>query len=99
MLAYEQMPDHDFVKKYGIELVDLDSLLAQSDFVSLHTPMTPQTRQMINAGTLAKMKRGSILINTARGGLVHEGDLLDALSFGSSGRRRVGRDGYRAAAC
>lgn len=82
MLAHEQMPNRDFVAQYGIELVDLGTLLAQSDFVSVHTPMTPATRQLINRDTLAKMKRGSVLINTSRGGMIHEGDLYDALTSG-----------------
>lgn len=65
-----------------IEQVSLDELLARSDFISLHTPHTPSTEGMINADTIAKMKDGVILINTARGALIHEKDLADALSSG-----------------
>jgi len=61
------------------KLVDLDSLLSQSDFVSLHCKLTDQTRGMINKDTLNKMKKGSYLINTARGYLVNEDDLYEAL--------------------
>ena len=68
--------------KHGIELVDLDALLARSDFVSLHVPMSAETQELINQRTLARMKRGSILINTARGGLVNENDLVAALRSG-----------------
>ena len=82
LVAYEKFPDQAFVAKYDVELVDLDTLLAQSDFVTLHTPMSPETRALINAQSLAKMKRGSFLINTARGGLVEEQALLDALNSG-----------------
>lgn len=82
LVAFEQFPDREFARKYNVELVDLDTLLAQSDFVTLHTPMTPQTRELINRDTLAKMKRGSVLVNTARGGLVNEADLLEALVSG-----------------
>jgi D-3-phosphoglycerate dehydrogenase/(S)-sulfolactate dehydrogenase len=82
LLACETFPDREFAAKYGIEIVDLDTLLAQSDFVSLHAPMTPETHELINARTLKRMKRGSILINTARGGLVNEADLLAALESG-----------------
>ncbi|MEX0675806.1 MAG: phosphoglycerate dehydrogenase [Pirellulales bacterium] len=82
LVAFEQFPDREFARKYNVELVDLDTLLAQSDFVTLHTPMTPQTRELINRDTLAKMKRGSVLVNTARGGLVNEADLLAALVSG-----------------
>lgn len=82
IMAYEKMPDRAFVTKYRIQLADLDTLLSHSDFVSLHTPMSPETEGIINKKTLAKMKKGSILINTARGGLVNEGDLLAALKSG-----------------
>ncbi len=85
LLAFEMIPDRDFVRRYGIELVDLDTLLARSDFVTLHVPLTAETRGLINRATLAKMKRGAILVNTARGGLVVEADLLDALRSGQLG--------------
>lgn len=65
-----------------IEQVSLDELLARSDFISLHTPHTPSTEGMINKETIAKMKDGVILINTARGALINEQDLADALSSG-----------------
>ncbi|MEX2286034.1 MAG: phosphoglycerate dehydrogenase [Planctomycetaceae bacterium] len=82
VLAYEPYPDRDFVKQWKIELTDLDTLLARSDFVSLHAPMTADNRHLINARTLAKMKQGSVLINTARGSLVDEKALYDALKSG-----------------
>ncbi len=82
LLAYEKFPDLEFVQRHGIRLVDLDTLLAESDFVSLHMPMNEETRGLINARTLALMKPGSLLINTARGGLVNEADLLAALKSG-----------------
>ncbi|MEG0620915.1 MAG: D-2-hydroxyacid dehydrogenase [Raoultibacter sp.] len=62
--------------------VELDELLAQSDFVSLHCPATPKTNNMINEGTLAKMKEGAVLINTARGTLVDEAAVAAALRTG-----------------
>jgi D-3-phosphoglycerate dehydrogenase len=82
LLAHEKFPDAAFAAKYGIRLVDLDTLWAQSDFVTLHTPMSPETRALVNAQSLAKMKRGGFLINTARGGLVDESALLGALQSG-----------------
>ena len=64
------------------EYVDLDTLLAQSDFVSLHCPQTAETTHLINAETIAKMKDAAMLVNTARGGLVDEHALVDALNSG-----------------
>ena len=82
LLAFEKFPDMAFVKAHAIELVDLDTLLSRSDFVTLHTPMTADTQGMIDRRTLARMKPGSLLINTARGGLVNEPDLVEALKAG-----------------
>jgi D-3-phosphoglycerate dehydrogenase len=82
LVAFEQFPNQQFARQYNVELVDLDSLLAQADFVTLHTPLTPETRALIDRKTLARMKPGSVLVNTARGGLVNEDDLLAALQSG-----------------
>jgi D-3-phosphoglycerate dehydrogenase / 2-oxoglutarate reductase len=79
LLAYEPYPDRDFVSKYGIRLVSFDELLAHSDYLSLHMPLTPESRQIVNRASLAKMKPTAFLINTARGALVNEADLVDAL--------------------
>ena len=64
------------------EYVDLDTLLSESDVISLHCPLFPETEKIINAETIAKMKDGAILLNTARGGLVDESALLEALTAG-----------------
>src|SRR5262249_49788394 len=69
-------------RELGIQLVSFDQLLAEADFVSLHAPMNESTRGMIHRGTLSRMRAGSILINTARGKLVVEEDLADALRSG-----------------
>ena len=66
----------------GVEFVDFDTLLARSDVLSLHCPATPATRGLINAGALAKAKPGMILLNTARGALVDEEAVADALESG-----------------
>ncbi len=65
--------------------VDFDTLLAQSDVVSLHVPLTPATRNMIGAAQLAALRPGSVLINAARGGVVDEGALVEALRSGQLG--------------
>ena len=68
-----------------VEPVDLDQIWARSDAISLHCPLTPQTQQMVNRHTLSACKRGVILVNTARGGLVDEPDLLAAVQSGQIG--------------
>lgn len=69
-------------KELGVVYAGLDELLAKSDFVSLHVPLTEETRHMINKGTFSKMKEGSYLVNTARGPIVDERDLVEALRSG-----------------
>lgn len=64
---------------YGANPVDLDTLLHESDFVSLHVPLTQNTKHLVNVGFLAKMKPNAILVNTARGGVVDQAALYDAL--------------------
>ncbi len=70
---------------HGVELVSLDDLLARSDFITMHTPITNETRHIINGTTLAKMKVGVRIVNCARGGLVEEGALYEALMSGHVG--------------
>jgi D-3-phosphoglycerate dehydrogenase / 2-oxoglutarate reductase len=69
----------------GVENVSFDDLLARSDFISVHAPLQPATRGLINAKALAKMKKGGFLINTARGPLVDEAALIAALDAGHLG--------------
>lgn len=64
------------------QLVPLDALLATADYISFHTPLTDQTRGMVNAAMLGKMKKGVILINTGRGKIINEPDLAAALASG-----------------
>lgn len=81
VLAYSRTVKPELASE-GVEYVDLDTLLAQSDFVSLHVPMTAATAKMINAESIAKMKDGAVLINCARGGVVDSEALAVALNNG-----------------
>ncbi len=80
VLAYSRTnrPEFSQLAKY----VDFDTLLSESDFVTLHCPLFEKNTHMINASTIAKMKDGAILINTARGGLLDEADVANALKSG-----------------
>ena len=80
VLYNKHTPDPDAERELGVKFATLDELLGASDFVSLHVPLTPETRHMMNAATFAKMKKGSYLINTARGPIVDERALVNALS-------------------
>jgi phosphoglycerate dehydrogenase-like enzyme len=82
LLAYDPVADTAFAAAHGVTLVPFERLLAESDFLSLHLPLTAESRHLINRMTLARMKPTCFLINTARGGLVCEPDLLDALRGG-----------------
>jgi phosphoglycerate dehydrogenase-like enzyme len=82
VVALEPFPNAEFVAKWGIEIVDLDTLLARSDYVTLHCPATKEAIHMMNDANFAKMKDGSVLINTARGALVDEKALVRALDSG-----------------
>jgi glyoxylate reductase len=75
-------PDPEAEKELGVKFASLDELLSTSDFISLHVPLTEETRGLINKETLGKMKRGSYLVNTARGPIVCEQDLAEALRTG-----------------
>jgi glyoxylate reductase len=92
VLYQKRSRDEEMEKEYGVEFAELDQLLAESDVVSLHVPLTDETRGMMNAETFAKMKHGAILINTARGPVIHETDLVEALRDGKLGG--VGMDVY-----
>lgn len=80
VVAYDPFAPDALFKAEGVaRITDLDALLAQSDIVSLHSPLTPETRNLINAERLALMKPDAIIVNTARGGLIDEPALLAAL--------------------
>jgi phosphoglycerate dehydrogenase-like enzyme len=85
ILGYDLVPDTAFAAQNDITLMPLEQLLAESDFLSLHLPVTPQTRYVINRESLARMKPTAFLINTGRGALVSEADLYEALKAGRLG--------------
>ena len=85
VLYNKHSQDLEAENECGVVFAELDDLLAKSDFVTLHVPLTDETRHMMNAATLAKMKKGSYLINTARGAVVEERALVDSLRSGHLG--------------
>jgi len=85
VVAYDPFISAEAARKLGVELVDLDALWKQADVISLHIPLTEQTKNLINAEVFAKMKKGALLVNCARGGIVDEKALADALASGHLG--------------
>ena len=85
VLYVDAHPRHEFEEAVGARRSDLSELLSESDVVTLHVPSTPETRGLFDARRFSLMKTGSLFINTARGDLVDEGALLDALTSGRLG--------------
>jgi D-3-phosphoglycerate dehydrogenase len=85
ILAYDPFLDAAAARRMEVELLPLDELLARSDMVTLHVPYTEQTKNLLNRERLAKMKKGALLVNCARGGVVDEAALLEALNSGHLG--------------
>jgi D-3-phosphoglycerate dehydrogenase len=83
VIAFDPFASEAGARAAGAQLVELDELFARADVISLHTPLTDQTRGMINATTLAKMKPTTILVNASRGEVVDAQDLADALAKGT----------------
>ena len=82
VLAHDPYITAEFAQQRGVTLTDLDTVLAQADFVSLHVKLTPETRNMIGPDQLQMMKQGAYLINVARGGIVDESALAHAVKSG-----------------
>lgn len=82
VIAYDVHQDAAFAKSMGIEYVTFDDLLSRSDIITLHTPLLPDNYHLINQSTIAKMKKGAILINTARGELVENRALIHGVKSG-----------------
>jgi D-3-phosphoglycerate dehydrogenase len=85
ILAFDEKPDLEYANAHGIRFVDLPYLFRESDYISLHAPLTASSRNLIDATALASMKETAILVNTARGGLIDEVALLQALRAGKIG--------------
>jgi len=81
-IIYASRSEHGEAEELGATRCSLDELLASSDFISIHTPLSAETLNLIDAGALAKLKRGAILINTARGPIVDQAAVIDALHTG-----------------
>lgn len=85
VLVFDPMAAPEEIRAAGAEPVELDTLFAESDYLSLHAPLTPQTRHVVNAASLGRMKPTAILVNTARGELIDETALVAALDQGTIG--------------
>ncbi len=88
VVAYDLYPDEAFAKEYQVKMVTLDELYEQSDIISLHCPLTEETKFIINNESITKMKYGVMIINTGRGKLIKTEDLIDGLrshQIGSAG--------------
>ena len=85
VIAYDPFAKPEAFRSAGVETVDFDALLQTADYVSVHAPLLPATRGMMNAAAFAKMKKGAYIVNTARGPLIDEQALVAALDSGHVG--------------
>lgn len=92
VLLNDLYPDQEYAKEINAQYVCLEEIYKQSDIISLHVPLTPETRHFINSNTLRMMKKGVMLINTGRGALINTIDLISALKMGHVGH--AGLDVY-----
>ena len=81
-IGYDPYISEERGRQVGVELVDFDTLLKRSDYITIHTPLTSETRQMLNAAAIAKMKDGVRLVNCARGGCMDPQAIADGLKSG-----------------
>jgi D-3-phosphoglycerate dehydrogenase len=82
VISYDPFVTAEQAKAFGVSLVSLEALFAESDFLSIHTPLTPETAQLVNRERLALMKPSAYVINTSRGGVIDQDALLNALQQG-----------------
>jgi len=85
VVAYDPMPQNDWASAHGVRYCPLDDVIRQSDILSLHVPLLPETRHLINTDTLARAKPGVYLINTSRGRLIDTTALIAAIKSGHIG--------------
>lgn len=78
-LAYDVWPNRELAEQLNVKIVSFEEVIRQSDVISLHVPLTTETKYIINKGTFGMMKENAIIVNTCRGGVIHEGDLYEAL--------------------
>src|SRR5262249_36613024 len=82
VLAYDPFVSPETAAKLGVEMASLDEIYTSADFITVHTPLTKETHGLINRATFAKMKKGVRIINCARGGIVDEHALFEAITNG-----------------
>jgi D-lactate dehydrogenase len=85
VLAYDPFPSIEWARQFSVEYVDAQTLARESEVISLHTPLTPETRHIIRRETLELMKPGAVLVNVSRGALIDTTDLIEALKSGRLG--------------
>ena len=89
IVAYDPFVSADRARRLGVAMLTLDEVLAESDVITVHLPRTPKTENLINAESIARMKDGVRIVNVARGGIVSESDLADAVRSGKVGGAAV----------
>ncbi|MEQ8483642.1 MAG: C-terminal binding protein [Pseudomonadales bacterium] len=82
LLAHDPYVSELTISEFGVEPVSFGELLERADYLSVHAPLNDETRHSINRGALARLRPGAVVVNTARGGVIHEGDLIEALRSG-----------------
>lgn len=85
MIAYDKYPNQEAADKLGVRLVSQEEVLKESDIISIHLPATDETKHLINKETIQQMKDGVYIVNTARGSIVNEADMAEALESGKAG--------------
>ncbi|HEY8401464.1 MAG TPA: 2-hydroxyacid dehydrogenase [Cytophagaceae bacterium] len=85
ILAYDPEINDEYMKKYGVHYCSLEALCVESDIITIHAPLNEHTKYLINKKTLGLMKKGVMIINTGRGGIINTNDLIEALKSGHVG--------------